>query len=353
MSTPLNMPSKAELTPSNHLLRLEAIEFADLHGLTPREKDVFIQLSQGNTTFKAIAAALTLSPSTVNNHFKSIFEKANASSKSELLAKFASHVFKKLSSCRHLVQRPRVLILDDEPDLVEVLAEQLELRGVIVHAFNDPKKALESIADYPLNAIISDIRMPKLNGVEFLKELRKTYHYSPTVVFVSGFSMDYSVDQLLNLGAVALLEKPFNVDAIFQIIMENFIQDTKERNRYFRLEEKLKLTLEGEGPLEIGNIGYGGVFVPFNPGLNERRKASLKVGTQIPFSFSLEARKISAIGEVIWRRETPSADLPPGVGIKFVQISDEDRQEIETHVRAHRILSFIPNSPLHQSNAIA
>src|SRR6185369_14873313 len=145
-------------------MKSEIDEFASRHGLSPREKQVFACLTNKVVHFKDIAAHLTLSPSTVNNHFKSIFEKTGTNSKSELLANFLKQVVGKLNHCRHLVRKPHVLVVDDEPDICEFVADELTQRGMKVYSFSNPGDALRSIASMKLDVVISDIRMPGLDG---------------------------------------------------------------------------------------------------------------------------------------------------------------------------------------------
>lgn len=220
-------------------MKAEIDEFARRYGLSPREKEVFALLTQKIVHFKEIAAHLKLSPSTVNNHFKSIFEKTGTNSKSELLANFLKQVVTKLSHCRHLVRKPHVLVIDDEIDICELISEELTRRGMKVYCFSNPSEALRSLPAIKLDVIISDIRMPGMNGLELLKEIRKVHHYFPSILFVSGFSKNAALDQIMDMGAVALLEKPIDMNRLFTLIMEQFIDDMKERSRYMRLEQQI------------------------------------------------------------------------------------------------------------------
>jgi DNA-binding CsgD family transcriptional regulator len=84
-------------------MNTEVKEFASIHGLTPRETEVFLCLTLKIIQFKDIAIHLNLSPSTVNNHLKSVFEKTRTQSKSELLADFLQYIFNQLKQHRDRV----------------------------------------------------------------------------------------------------------------------------------------------------------------------------------------------------------------------------------------------------------
>lgn len=329
-------------------MKPEIEEFAKRFGLSPREKEVFALLTHKIVHFKEIAAHLKLSPSTVNNHFKSIFEKTGTNSKSELLANFLKQVVTKLNHCRHLVKKPHVLVIDDEPDICEFISDELTQRGMKVYSFSNPADALRSLPSMKLDAVISDIRMPGMDGTELLKEIRKTHHYFPAILFISGYSKYEALDQIMDMGAVALLEKPIDMNRLFTLIMEQFIEDVNERNLYMRTSEHIPTVINEKFHLEIGNIGFGGVFIPKSDDAVASKQPtaydSLEVGSLVSFQFKLDQDDgtINAVGEVAWKRSQPKDGLPPGMGVKFVKISDTDRDKILDYARLNRILSFIP-----------
>jgi DNA-binding NarL/FixJ family response regulator len=330
--------------PVKSVMKPEIEEFASRYGLSPRETEVFALLTHKIVHFKEIAAHLKLSPSTVNNHFKSIFEKTGTNSKSELLANFLKHVVTKLNHCRHLVRKPHVLVIDDEADICEFISDELTQRGMKVYSFSNPKDALRSLPSMKLDVVISDIRMPGMDGTELLKEIRKTHHYFPSILFVSGFSKHEALDQIMDMGAVALLEKPIDMNRLFSLIMEQFIEDVQERSKYLRTAEHIPTVINEKFHLEIGSIGFGGVFIPQS---ESNVYDSLDIGSLVSFQFNLDqdGGTIKAVGEVAWKRALPKDGLPPGMGVKFVRISDEDREKILDYARLNRILSFIPMGP--------
>jgi DNA-binding NarL/FixJ family response regulator len=339
-------------------MTLELEEFASSCNLSPRETEVLVCLTNKIIHFKDIAAHLTLSPSTVNNHFKSIFDKTGTNSKSELLAAFLRHVVSKLNHCQHLVRKPQVIVLDDEPEICEFLVDELTQRGIKAYPFSNPKEALAAISGLKIDAIVSDLRMPGMDGIQFLREIRKVHHYFPFILFVSGYREREQVDQIMDMGAVALLDKPIDVNRLFNLIMEQFIEDSHERSRYFSINEKISSVVNGKFKLDITSIGFGGVFIPLEHSASGRLDGTLQqtldVGSLISFAFDLddEGPAIQVTGEIVWKRSAssstpshagvPDEDLPPGLGLKFIQISDTDRERVRDYVRLNRVLSFIP-----------
>jgi DNA-binding NarL/FixJ family response regulator len=319
--------------------------FAHDFGLTPRETEVLQLLAHEVVGLKNIAERLGLSPHTVNNHFKSIFEKTKSNSRTQLLASFLKYTVNKLQSCKHLHKRPRILIVDDEPSLCESLSKALTRRGTKVYAYSDPAKVIEALPNLKLDVIISDIQMPGLNGVQLLEGIRKHHRYSPAVIFISGFSGIHSECDLMDRGAAALVEKPVNLDKLFYLIMEQFIEDQHEKVKYLKINERIPILFERKFRLNTGNIGYGGAFIPIDFERAEAGLPAFKVGDIVSFEFGLENsdRLIEAKAEVVWKRARAQNNLEPGIGVKFVDLAEADRDSLQEYVQLKSILSFVPN----------
>jgi CheY-like chemotaxis protein len=76
----------------------------------------------------------------------------------------------------------RILFVDDDNTLREVLKRELEDFGLEVHAFADPAKALEHAAQHPADLALIDLRMPGMDGMELLSRLRAIDEAMPVVI---------------------------------------------------------------------------------------------------------------------------------------------------------------------------
>lgn len=111
------------------------------------------------------------------------------------------------------------MIVDDEPDLRDLLSIHLGSRVDRIFTAADGQEALEIIDQHPgIDAVISDIRMPRLDGVEFLKALRGRGLATP-VIFLSAFGEKETVVEALRAGSVDFLDKPVDVKNL-QIFLE-------------------------------------------------------------------------------------------------------------------------------------
>src|SRR5204863_495843 len=107
----------------------------------------------------------------------------------------------------------RVLIVDDDPALLWALPETLRLRmgGVIVETANSASAALERIAAEDFDAIVTDIKMPGMDGLELLAEIRSRRPGTPTLVF-TGHGENELVVGALRGGACDFIQKPIDRD---------------------------------------------------------------------------------------------------------------------------------------------
>lgn len=103
---------------------------------------------------------------------------------------------------------PRILLVDDDIDLTELLAELLSLEGFDIHTVHNGQEALDELELQHYDLILLDVMMPVLNGIETLKQVRQKY-LTPVLMLSAR---DDEIDRVLGLelGADDYLPKPFN-----------------------------------------------------------------------------------------------------------------------------------------------
>lgn len=100
----------------------------------------------------------------------------------------------------------RVLLIDDDKDLRGCLKDQLVGLGHSVFEAENGEAGLNTLKSENVDLVISDIQMPILNGVGFLKKAREQYPTLP-IFLMTGFS-PYTEKQILGMGANGYIEKP-------------------------------------------------------------------------------------------------------------------------------------------------
>ena len=101
-----------------------------------------------------------------------------------------------------------ILIVDDESAMRNLLEKILAREGYQVHSLGDGHAALEYLKGNNVDIVVSDMKMPKMDGFELLKNI-KQYHPGVGVIIMTGYGDTYTVKDALLLGADEYITKPF------------------------------------------------------------------------------------------------------------------------------------------------
>jgi DNA-binding NtrC family response regulator len=118
-----------------------------------------------------------------------------------------------------LVPRARILVVDDEPGIAGVLTEVLQLDGHVVETVGNGEAALEKLAIGGYDLILSDIRMPDLDGPALYREVERLHpDQLGRFIFLTGDVMSPETSQFLLQTAVPCLSKPFTLEMVRQVV---------------------------------------------------------------------------------------------------------------------------------------
>jgi excisionase family DNA binding protein len=109
--------------------------------------------------------------------------------------------------------RPRVLVVDDEASIRDLLSKTLALAEYDVDVAPDGRSALERMRLYPYDLLIADLKMPGMDGLTVIREARR-YKSDLPVIIITGFSTEASAIEAVNLGVDGYLTKPFRVPQV-------------------------------------------------------------------------------------------------------------------------------------------
>jgi two-component system response regulator PilR (NtrC family) len=111
----------------------------------------------------------------------------------------------------------KVLVVDDEQAIREILTVLLEKQGHRVIAAADGEQALQHMAHQPPDLVLSDVRMPQVDGIGLLARVREQYPHLPVVMMTAYASSDSTI-QAMQLGADDYITKPFRIDEVRLVV---------------------------------------------------------------------------------------------------------------------------------------
>ncbi|MFW6330983.1 MAG: response regulator [Gemmatimonadota bacterium] len=111
----------------------------------------------------------------------------------------------------------RVLIVDDEEELVSALTERLELRGFIASGATSGEEALNALGGRRCDVVVVDIRMPGLGGLELTRQIR-TEHPATAVVLLTGRLSADDAEEGYAAGAFEYLAKPVPIETLERVL---------------------------------------------------------------------------------------------------------------------------------------
>ena len=112
----------------------------------------------------------------------------------------------------------RILVVDDEPFIVQLIFDMLSDEGYVVDTAANGRLALEQIRQRPYDLILSDLRMPDLDGLALYRELEQSWpELLCRIVFVSGTIEQPEYRSFLQDTGVPVLPKPFDLDQLREV----------------------------------------------------------------------------------------------------------------------------------------
>ncbi len=134
----------------------------------------------------------------------------------------------------------KILFVDDDPVTGSILQRSGEGKGYECHVFQSPLKSLDYIAQHGAGMVVTDLRMPDMNGFELLERIRNQWPDIPVVV-MTGYSSVENAVKAMKLGAADFIKKPFDFDELELIIQRN-IESIRLRDENRQLKKQIKNT---------------------------------------------------------------------------------------------------------------
>jgi DNA-binding NtrC family response regulator len=121
------------------------------------------------------------------------------------------------------VERFSVLLVDDEPDFTDTLARRLGMRQLDVIGVYSGAEALDHIKRNPVDVVVLDVRMPGMDGIEALREI-KARHPLVEVIMLTGHANVEVAIEGMRLGAFDYLMKPIEIDQLLYKLQDAYLK---------------------------------------------------------------------------------------------------------------------------------
>lgn len=111
----------------------------------------------------------------------------------------------------------RVLIVDDEEELVDALVERLELRGIDAQGVTNGVEAIQQIKQQPYDVVLLDVKMPGGGGLAVIREIKQSMPHQQ-VVLLTGHTSAHDAEEGMRLGAFEYLMKPVKLENLLEVL---------------------------------------------------------------------------------------------------------------------------------------
>ncbi len=115
------------------------------------------------------------------------------------------------------MKKPRILVVDDNKDFADIFCDILKTNDYVAESCYGGSQAIEMVKNSVFDIVFLDIRMPEMDGIQTLKEIRKL-HPEMTVIMMTGYSVDEMIHKALEEKASEIVYKPFEVEKILSLI---------------------------------------------------------------------------------------------------------------------------------------
>ena len=142
-----------------------------------------------------------------------------------------------------------ILIVDDDEAITGILKDFLEANGNLCYTASNAYEALNILTENPITLVISDIKMPGMNGIEFMKEAKQSFSDLDFMI-MTGYVSDYTYTDIINAGATDYIPKPFKLEEL-KAKMERIKRERHLLNEFTESNLALELAIDKTNLMSI------------------------------------------------------------------------------------------------------
>lgn len=223
----------------------------------------------------------------------------------------------------------KVLVVEDDLPTLELLHEVLTSLGVEVHPISDSPQAARLVRRGKYDGVFLDLLMPTVDGFELARQIRRSPSNKRTpIVVVTGREDNQAMEEAFAAGATFFLQKPLDRAKLIRLLNSTRGSMLEERRRYKRISVRTEVACQ------VGSHKFTGMSANLSQsGLLFEGDGSVEPGNAVRLAFRLPEQKLTIEAKGVAVR----VDERQRVGVRFTQISEEDRQRIRGLVASQDI----------------
>lgn len=231
-----------------------------------------------------------------------------------------------------------ILIVDDEPDLREMLEFEFEMAGANVTTAPNGREGFKILKEGNFDVVVSDIRMPGGDGIELIQSMNEHSIQTP-LIFISGFA-DIQIDEAYALGASGYFAKPFvlqdivlKVEKLCRNLDSRWIEDASPDETNPKYEAQLSSFSEAAAV-----VGRGGILLTH---LEKMPRIDSRIGFELDLSGI--GSKLKGVGTVRWVKKV-KGDLGTCVGLDLISLDSESLEAYVKVLDELKPMAYIPKA---------
>jgi len=233
-----------------------------------------------------------------------------------------------------VLRNKTVLVVDDELDLREIVASELEFMGARVFQAENILKAQNILNEQEIDLVISDIRMPGGTGIDLLETIKAHDRPCPPVILITGFA-DITLEDAFDKGAEALISKPFKLDDLINMAARCMVPIDERFAQPLNAQKSITTTEKDDI-----YFGRGGAAIEIT-----NQSGRFDVGDTIQFDLLVGEHHINGSGVCRWVKQSDNDNSRIYMGLEFICLKSESLNQFKDMFKNRKIIPYIPNIP--------
>lgn len=217
--------------------------------------------------------------------------------------------------------KPKILVVDDEPPVLELLNRLLREMGAEPTTTRSSKEAVKLIDTQKFEGAVLDWRLPEMDGLALTRYIRRSKsNYKIPIIMISGAAEQPGMDVIFKAGVNFFLQKPVNATQLRRLLSASQGAMVDERRRYQRAPLVIPVRVEWSGKRAEGksvNVGASGVLLGMD------QPPPPKTPVKVEFTLPTQAEPVRFEGTVVRVGSEPAEGQSSGVAVAIEFTAEE------------------------------